>query len=272
MAVLQIGSLWVVVLGLSLTSAAHARDLRDFCADRPGKGTPPCILDSGHIQTEISLVDFTRDRSPYALSNTILIGDLLLRAGVTDATELRIGWTPFGIVQMRDLATSGVMHNSGVGDVVFGFRTNLKNPDGSGVSIAVQPSVSLPVGGSGIGAGTWGISLVVPMSFQLNSAIQFALTPEVDAAPNADGSGRHVRYGGVLGVGIPMTSTIDAGVELAAFRNDDPLGHVMNATADVTLAWTPKATPAFQFDAGAYVGLNDHTPEVEIVLGVAKRF
>lgn len=274
MTVLQIGRLWVVVLGLSLTSAAHARDrvLRDFCADRPGKGTPPCILDPGHIQTEMSLVDFVRDRSPRVLSNTILIGDLFIRAGLTDATELRIGWTPFGIFQMRDLATSGVMHNSGVGDVMLGFRTNLKSPDGSGVSIAVQPSVSLAVGGSAIGAGAWGVSLVVPMSFQLKSAIQFALTPEVDAAPNADGSGRHVRYGGVVGVGIPMTSTIAAGVELAAFRNDDPLGHVSNATADVTLAWTPKANPAFQFDAGAYVGLNDHTPEVEIVLGVAKRF
>ena len=49
---------------VSLAASASAQDgeLRDFCADRPGKGTPTCILDQGHIQLEVGLFDGARQR------------------------------------------------------------------------------------------------------------------------------------------------------------------------------------------------------------------
>jgi Putative MetA-pathway of phenol degradation len=269
---LRIGKIGITLLAMSVAAVANASDLRDFCADRPGKGTPPCILDTGHVQAEMSLIDFTHDRSPDAMIDTALVGDMLVRAGVSQTTELRLGWTPLGIVRTRDRTTNAVIRSSGVGDVMLGFRTSLKNPDGSGLSIAVQPSVSLPVGSSAIGAGTWGASLVVPVSFQLSPIVQVALSPEVDAAPNGDSSGRHARYGGVFGIGVPVTSAISAGVELAAFRDDDPSGHTTNATADLTLAWTPQSAKGLQFDAGLYAGLNSDTPDLQAVIGVAKRF
>ncbi len=271
-AVLTILRIGAAVLMCSAATLSHASDLRDFCADRPGKGTPPCILNAGHVQAEMSLIDLTHDRTIDAFSDMTLIGDLLIRTGVTDTTELRFGWTPLGIVRTRDQSTNTVTRASGVGDVMLGFRTSLQNPDGSGLSIAVQPSISLPVGRSAIGAGTWGASLVVPMSVQLNSQFQLALTPEVDAAPNGDSSGRHTRYGGVVGIGILVTPAISAGGELAAFRDDDPSGHTTNATVDLTLAWTPQSAKGLQFDAGLYAGLNHDTPDLQAVIGVAKRF
>ena len=38
--------------------AASSDGLRPLCADRPGKATPPCILDAGHTQLEVGVVDF----------------------------------------------------------------------------------------------------------------------------------------------------------------------------------------------------------------------
>ena len=45
----------VITFG-SLTGAARAQE-RDFCADRPGKGSPPCVLDKGRFQVEVSGAD-----------------------------------------------------------------------------------------------------------------------------------------------------------------------------------------------------------------------
>jgi hypothetical protein len=47
-------ALLVALLIYAIAAPAHAEGLRDFCPDRPGKGTPPCILDKGHIQAEMS--------------------------------------------------------------------------------------------------------------------------------------------------------------------------------------------------------------------------
>jgi Putative MetA-pathway of phenol degradation len=267
-----IGRIAGVALSLSFAPAASGQDLRDFCADRPGKGTPACTLDAGRIQAEMSLLDFTHERSTEAETDTTLVGDLLVRAGITETTELRFGWTPFGSGRTRDRLSNVVSHNSSVGDVTLGLRTNLRNPDGSGLSIAVQPSVVVPVGGTAVGAGTWAASLVVPISYQLTKRLQIALTPELDAAPDGNCEGRHPRYGGVFGLGFAATSTFNIGAEVAAFRDNDPSGHATNATADVTLAWTPHAAKDFQVDAGLYAGLNSSTPDLQAVIGIAKRF
>jgi Putative MetA-pathway of phenol degradation len=261
-----------VLLLCATSTPALADGLRDFCPDRPGKGTPPCILDKGHLQAEMSLIDWTRDHSSEIAIDTTLIGDLLIRAGITKTTEIRIGWTPIGVVHSRDLITNMHSHIASTGDVSLGFRTSLKNPNGSDFSIAVQPSVSLPTGGSAIGSGTWGASLVVPMSVQMSKIIQLALTPELDASPNSDGQGRHARYGGVIGMGMPLDASVNGGVELAAFRDEDPAGRSTATTLDMTLAWAPRAVKDFQIDAGVYAGLNRQTPGLQVVLGLAKRF
>jgi Putative MetA-pathway of phenol degradation len=268
----RIFALFVAMLTCAAAAPARAEGLRDFCADRPGKGTPPCVLDKGHIQAEMSLIDVTRDRSPDADNDTALIGDLLIRVGVSKTTELRIGWTPIGVVNNHDLHTGLRTHSSSIGDISLGLRTSLKKPDGSGFSIAVQPSISLPTGGSAIGNGTWGASVILPMSVPLTKAIQLGLAPEFDATPDSSGRGRHARYGGVIGLGVPVSATLSTGVELAAFRDEDPAGHSIKATFDMTLAWMSKAVKDFQIDAGFYAGMNDQTPGLQIVLGLAKRF
>ncbi|MNL64366.1 hypothetical protein D3C87_1885720 [compost metagenome] len=62
------------------------------------------------------------------------------------------------------------------------------------------------------------------------------------------------------------------GVELWADHDEDPSGHVTSASFDLTAAWTPAALKDVQLDASAYVGLNHDTPDLQLAVGVAKRF
>ncbi len=261
-----------VLLLLALSGTASAEELRDLCADRPGKGSPACTVDAGHLQAEVGLVDWSHDRNSGTVENDLILGDVALRYGLGDTTELRFGWTGYGHVRSRDRATGSVDRAKGTGDVTIGLRQNLHNPDGSGLSIAIQPFVTLPTGGHAIGTGTWGAGLVVPISYQLPDNVQFGLTSEIDAAPDQDRRGRHAAYSETLSVSVPMTRALTGSAELWAMRDRDPAGHSSQYSVDLAAAWVPGGKGRLQLDAGSYIGLNRQTPDIEAYVGVTEKF
>ena len=253
-----------------LMPAAYGEEARDLCPDRPGFGTPACTVEPGTVVGELGLADWTRDNSASSRTDTVQAGEMLLRFGVTDSMEVQAGWTAYGHVRTRDKLTGQTTKSDGVGDVTLALRQNLHNPDGSGFSMALMPYVTLPVGGSAIGAGTWSAGLIVPVSFELNDTVSLSLTPEVDAAADGDGSGRHARFGSVAGLGFMLSECVTASTEVALFRDNDPAGHSTEALLGLSAAW--QSDKRTQFDAGVNLGLHGASPDSQLYLGVARRF
>jgi hypothetical protein len=243
-------------------------DLRDICPTRPGLATPPCIVDSGHVLVELSGVDWTIDQQGSAREETALIGDLIVRLGVDRMSEIEIGFTPFGPMRRRD--DQLVERTSGPGDVTLALKRSLQNPDGSGVSIAVQPYAIVPTGGKTIGAGDWGVGFLIPMSFALSDKVHIMLTPEIDGAVDEDREGRHLAYGTIGGVEIELTTSISTVIELSMMHDDDPDGAETEALAALSFAWQP--ADDWQLDIGGAVGLNQESPNTELYFGVSRRF
>jgi hypothetical protein len=258
-----------LILATLVAYAAPAlAEERDFCPERPGLDTPPCIVDRGRVVVEASAVDWTLDRQAGTRTDTVLVGDALLRVGLTDRLEAQIGWTAYGHVRTRD--GSAVATMAGVGDVMLGLKLGLLNPDGSGFSIALKPYATLPTGGEAIGAGTWSAGLQVPASYSLAEGLQLIATPEIDAAPDQDGNGRHLAWGSAAGVQAALTAEVSLAVEAQLIRDNDPSGHSTQALGEVSLAWQPGKNT--QLDAGVIAGLNRASPDVELIVGLARRF
>lgn len=249
--------------------APGAASARDLCPDRPGLGTPACTLDNGRIMIELGLADWTRDKAGPVRTDTVTAGDALLRIGLNDTLEAQIGWTAYGHVRTRDLAAGTIGNSASTSDVTLALRQNLRNPDGSGFSIAAMPFVSLPIGGKAIGAGDWGAGLLMPMSFDLGG-LSLALSPEIDAAVDSDGKGRHLGYGSVVGLGFSLTDAISASTEISIHRDDDPAGHITEALAGLSAGWQPNDD--LQLDLGVNIGLNAASPDTELYIGIARRF
>lgn len=260
----------LALMALGLGTTAMAEPLRDFCPDRPGLGTPPCTIDPGHFDVELGLADWTRDRSPDSRTDTIEAGQLLVRIGLTDSLEGQIGWTAFGHVRVRDRVTGAAAAASGVGDLSIALRQNLVNPDGSGFSLAAMPFATLPTGNDVLGAGDWTAGLLVPVSYDLGSGVQLGLTAQVEAAADEDRSGRHLAYGGVAGVSLPLSDAVGATFEIAARRDEDPSGHATEWLAGLSAGWM--ADEDLQLDAGANLGLSAAAPDLQLYIGVSRRF
>ncbi|MES2420736.1 MAG: transporter [Pseudomonadota bacterium] len=248
-------------------TSASAQD-REYCPERPGLDTPACTIAPGKISVETSIVDWTRDDQPGSREDNILFGDTLVRVGVSDTIEARIGWTPFGHDRMRD--STGVDPVNGVGDVSLGMKANLLNPDGSGISVSVLPFVTLPVGRSSIGAGDWGAGFLVPITYEISDTVSLDLTPEIDAAVDQDGNGRHLAYSSTAGLAFKVAKDFTLTGEVQALRDNDPDQHATQALGALSLAWM--ANDDLQFDILGAAGLNDDTPDARVYAGISRRF
>lgn len=258
------------LFALALVASPAMAEDRDFCADRPGLGTPACTVEPGKVVAEIGLGDWTHEHDAQTRTDTVLAGDALLRIGLTDSLEGQVGWTAFGWQRQRDLTTGALDKASRVGDVTLALRQNLRNPDGSGFSIAVMPYATLPVGRQPIGAGDWGAGLLVPVSVELTDKLSLTAAPEIDAAVDGDGHGRHLAYGSVAGLGLDVSDHLSAAAEVSLMRDRDPDGHETEALAGLSAGWKPGKDT--QFDVGVNLGLNHESPDREIYFGVSRRF
>ena len=262
-------ALLLAFLAIALTGKATAQNTAPpLCSDRPGLNTPPCVVGKGTVQVELGFADWTLDRSAERRTDSFVFGDALLRYGLTPNIELRAGWQAFLTERTRDRTSGMVDRQSGVGDVTLSAKVNLA-ADGSG-PIAVLPYVTLPTAGNGLGAGTWETGLLVPISIDASDTVSLLATPQIAAAADADGSGRHVAWGTSAGIGLALTDRIAGSLETQFVRDEDPTGTRTQAVAGAFLGYQPDADS--QFDIGAQFGLNADSPDVEMYFGVTRRF
>ncbi|PZR34032.1 transporter [Caulobacter segnis] len=258
-----------IAIGLLAIAGAARAEEREFCVDRPGKGSPPCVLDKGRFQVEIGGADAAFTRGGGVSIDDVSYGALELRLGLASTLEGQMSWTPRERVRTRDHGSASTV--SGAGDLTFGLLQSLKNPDGDGLAIAVGASVTAPTGAKGISDGKWQGGLIAPVSVPLSADWSLSLTPQVAARPNESGDGRHAGYALAAGVDRAV-GPVNLGVELWVDVDDDPAGRVTQASFDLSAAWTPKTLKDVQFDVSAYVGLNRKTPDLELDFGFAHRF
>jgi hypothetical protein len=260
-------SLAALLLLLSATSVfAQSGDDEPICADRPGLGSPPCATPVGRVVVELGLGSWTLDRESGERSDTVTAGDTLVRAGVADGLEVQLGWSAFGHVRERD--AMGVEQQSGVGDVSVALLKTVV--EGDTLELSAIGRVTAPVGGEAIGAGDWSFDLVAPASIALTDTLSFDLTPSVSAAADEDRSGRHFVGGGVVGLSTDIGETALASLEVAAFHDDDPAGATTPVQLGLSAAWRPN--PDVQLDVGTNLGLNRDADDLELYVGISRRF
>ncbi|MBB5728383.1 transporter [Sphingomonas prati] len=252
-------------------AAAQASDAptRPYCPTRPSLGAGACITEIGHPMLEMGVADWQRETDAGTRTDTFLTGDTLVRVGLGETTEVQLGWEALGQVRERD-ATGMVDRRTRIGDVSIGLRQNLRNPDGSGFSLALQPFVTLPIGRQPTGEGTWGAGLTVPMGYELNDTVQLQLTAEVDATPDEDGIGRHRAYSAIGGIALTLSKAVSATVELSAARDRDPDGAQTFLLAALSGGY--QVSDNAQVDCGTAIGLNADSPAVRIFAGFSRRF
>lgn len=257
----------LLALPAAMLASPALAQATDFCADRPGLGTPGCTMPPGQVMIELGVAGWDHLADPASTEDDLTYGDLLVRAGLDDRTELQIGLGGYTTTRSRDRLNGVITRWAGLGDLSLGLRRSLSGPGGP---VAVQVTVILPTGHSGIGAGDWSAAVQVPIAVKLPAGFELDLTPEADAAANSSGKGRHLVWGGVAGLSHAAGSNVTVEAEIGAWRDGDPAGHATDARGAISLAW--HASKDWQLDLEGDAGLTAAAPRRSLMFGLARRF
>ena len=252
---------------VAIAVATGAAQARDFCPDRPGQATPPCIVEPGRVVVELGVVNWERSRDSDSRSDRFTFGETALRTGVTDHLEVELDWTAFATERVRTLSTGNVERSSGVGDATLALKQAIGKPDGPA---AVRVAVTVPIDDGPASGQDWSASAMLPLEFDIGKGVKLALTPEVDHAANSERAGHHIAYGSVAGLEFDLASKLSASADIAVFRDDDPDARHTDKTVGLAVAWQP--VDDLQLDVGGIAGIDETTPAIGVYFGVAKRF
>jgi hypothetical protein len=273
---LRLAALALLSAGCLALPAARAQTaaagLRDFCAQRPGKGTPACVVDPGHLMLEVDALDVATTRDAGVSTRTTLAGGVALRLGLTDTIEAAIALPPFERVTVRDRLAGARTRTSGLGDAQAALKISLAAPDGKGTSAALLPFVSLPTAQHGLGGGGFQGGVILPVSFDLPAGFNLTVDPEVDVLRNGGGGGVHPAYVGVVSLSHDLAAGVNGSAELWSSLDDAPGVRTTQSTFDLSLAWIPHGHANLQLDGGVNLGLDRRAPRVQAYVGVARRF
>jgi hypothetical protein len=255
-----------LILGLAAGSAAAA-DLQPICADRPGKANPTCTVPKGMVQIEMGLVDWSRDSSPGTRSDTLSLASTAIKYGLSDRWHVELDVAPYQALHVRSASLR--THDSSVGDLVV--RSKYRMTRGDGVQVAFSPFVKIATASRPIGNRTWEAGVVLPIDVAIaRSPLSVTFGPELDWLADDDGRGHHGAMAQVVALGWQLTDKLNLSGELWGQWNWDPAATVRQASADAAVAYLVGSN--VQLDAGANIGLNRQTPDVEAYSGVSLRF
>ena len=244
--------------------------LRTFSPDRPTRSNGPLTVDAGRFQYETDLVSYTHSNVGGVSTRTFVALDPTLKVGLTSRVDLELQFNGYTSTRVLDPGTGSTLSQAdGAGDFVIRTKINLFGNDSGAVALALIPYVKLPTAAPTLGNNQVEGGLIAPLSIKLPAGFVLTLMPEVDVLKNADDSGKHTNFVGVLDLGYAVTDHLTVFAEVYGAAGTDT--HTPPAyTADAAVAYL--LTETIQLDAGVNVGLNRDTPNLQLYSGISQRF
>ena len=250
-----------------LLAAAAAAQNPIICADRPAKANGVCTVSAGHWQLEVSAVDRIHDAHGGTRTDITSFGSTVIKLGLSESADVEVGISPR--IEIRNVAAGRRSRSSGFGDVVVRYKRRLSWAD-AGAQLAVIPFVKLPTADHAIGNGQVEGGIAVPISLATRSGVTVTFGPEVDILADGDRHGYHAGLTNLINASAGVAPRLTLSAELWNNLNFDPAGTVRQFSLDVAAAFL--VSDSVQFDAGANLGLNRQTPDLELYAGTSVRF
>lgn len=238
-----------------------------ICTDRPTKANALCTVPVGKWQLESTGASWSRLEAGGTETTVLTVGSSVMKLGLSSRSDLQIGFTPYVRAEVRGDSLRSTA--SGIGDLTVRYKHRLTRDDAP-VQLGLIPFVKLPTADDDIGNGKVEGGLAVPISIATASPVTIVLGPELDLLADSDGHGRHAALVNLVNVSGPIAPGLTLAGELWTMTNWDPVDTVTLASADAALAYA--IDEELQLDVGTNVGLNRHTPGIELYAGVSVRF
>lgn len=246
--------------GFTFGNPTPAALLRDLSTDRPDVTESPFTVDAGHVQLELDLVNYSRQRLDGVRTSEWGLAPFNLRLGLRNNLEAGIFVAPF--VRRSETAPKAI---SGIGDVTLRGKYNFWGNDSGETALGLIVDLTLPVAASGLGSDKVEGSLTLPVQLELGGGWGFGAMTRAEFRQREAGGYKGV-WSNTATLGRDLGKDVSGYAELTSTAGDG--AHV--ATWDVGLAWRLNANT--QLDLGANIGLSRAADDLLVFTGVSRRF
>ena len=217
---------FVVLAFLTFNSTLEAQDESDKSADamaeplitdRPDFTESTDAIPAGHFQLEAGYT-FTYDREHKDRVRDHTAPEFLLRVGVVDDVELRLGWQGYSWTenQFETRTRAGRRVTSedwtdGAHDLSIGFKLKLLEQDGLVPHFGILASMNIPVGSDVVSSGDVEPGAILLWAYDLTD--ELALAGNVGFASLTDAGERFFQTSASLSLAVALTERLGGYVE-----------------------------------------------------------
>ena len=252
----------LVLLGLLTTAPLAAQDFsglpEPLNTDRPDFTEGTATVPAGHYQLEGGYT-FTRQGTDDSQS----LGELLLRIGVNDRVEARLG---IGSYDWDDPGIPGEPRISGYEDPVLGMKIRLTGDDAK-TQVAILLNTTVPVGSDGFTSDDWQPEAKLALGWDLTDRI--SLAPMLVYTYASDGGERFNQFAASLSAGFALNERWGAYLEAYGFSKESADG---SSTTYLDTGLSYLVSKDVQLDVRVGAGLDSPHPNWYAGLGGAIRF
>lgn len=259
---------------LTVLSAVHAApvaassDSPELITDRPDRTESAAVVPPGLFQLEVGweVSRQVEEGGPEVRSRQVPAS--LLRIGLTERFELRLGWG--GFIEEEPQGASGP-DLDGVGDGELGAKLLIAPERGSRPATALLVGVSVPVGDEGITSDRYDPSVRLALGKDLPGRLALGTNLGVswETTEEAEGDLDSVASLDVTSaLGIDVSPQVGAFVELFGAV---PLSGASGVEASFDGGFTFPLGDHLQLDLAGGVGLTDEAPDWFVGAGVSLR-
>jgi len=160
----------MLVAFLALSGSLLAQDEDPLVGDRPDFTEASSTVGQHRLQIE-SGYTYTLDRTPDEVLNEHGLPELLLRYGLTDKLEFRLGWAGYTSSRSEDRINGGVITDDGSSDLEIGAKMELTEQCCWRPESAILTSITAPIGDPAFSSGQVDATVNFVYSWELTDVL-----------------------------------------------------------------------------------------------------
>jgi Putative MetA-pathway of phenol degradation len=253
----------------SLFNPRPPSQMREFNADRPGVTESPYTVDAGHMQVELSFVEYTHDSEAGIQTDGYSVLPANLKIGLLNNLDLQLILNSYENFLIHGKGTS--QRDDGFGDTEIRAKLNLWGNDGGNTAFCIMPFVRLPTGVDHLSDHHVEGGLDLPLTVrQLPGGFDLSTMAEFDVDHN-DANDNY---------GIDFVHTLNLQHELGAKKLSGYLEYAGVAPIDTDQTYlayvdtgvTYLVSKNVQLDAGINIGISRRAEDFTVFAGLSVRF
>ncbi|GMU81998.1 MAG: hypothetical protein AMXMBFR47_18690 [Planctomycetota bacterium] len=241
--------------------------------DRPDFTESTSTVPRGRFQLEGGYT-FTLDRERGVRRRSHTAPELLLRAGLWNDLEVRVGWAGYSWANEKSPGETRAGRpvlledwSQGGADQYVGFKWKLFDQQGLRPDFAIIPAITVPTGGGGFSSGDVDPEIKLAWGYDLSDRLGVA--GNVNFAVPTDDGGRFLQSGASISLAYALRDDVGTYLE---YYGDYPAGRGADCAHTLNTGLTWQITPNFQLDWRIGAGLNEQADDFLTGIGFAVRF